>query len=320
MAGGVAVAVGLVEGLVLDRDVGRVAHHHAITLAEDARQQRPVLYLQDVADGVVQQPRLDALALPFEALAVEQGVSHRQVEVKVRGLGEAGGAGRGHGGDQQAETGDGHGVGVEVHAMDRAQGALGQFAGVGGGLALLPGGEQAGETAQQEVAGPAGRVNQPHLGQAKGVQGRGQGVVEDEGLDEGRGLQEGIALARRLGQVLVEVAEEAGVPVRVGEVVDQAPARRIDALEEVQQALGPVRRQGQAPQGVVAAVQQLAQGGQGLQGGEHRQQIVPLGQGGVIVKIDRRPVLGVLQPRSGTRQPGLGEQAVVFEEADEDAG
>jgi hypothetical protein len=70
----------------------------------------------------------------------------------------------------------------------------------------------------------------------------------------------------------------------------------------------------------VAAVQQLAHGRQPLQGREHRQQVIPLGVGGVLVEIDRGPVLGVLQTGPRPRQPRLRQQPVVFQKAHEHAG
>jgi hypothetical protein len=66
---------------------------------------------------------------------------------------------------------------------------------------------------------------------------RGQRAVEDEFLDELGRLQQRVALAGGLGQILVEVAEEAGVPVGVGEVVHQRPARRVHRLPELRSAI-----------------------------------------------------------------------------------
>ena len=57
----------------------------------------------------------------------------------------------------------------------------------------------------------AGRVDQPDLLKAELVDGRGQRAVEDELLDEDGRLQQGVLLLRLLGEVLVQVAQEAGV-------------------------------------------------------------------------------------------------------------
>jgi len=74
----------------------------------------------------------------------------------------------------------------------------------------LPPLELAEPRAVQEVARPAGEVQHPHDAVAEGVEGRRECAVEDELLDEHGRLQEGVAFARELGEVLVEVAEEAG--------------------------------------------------------------------------------------------------------------
>ena len=71
-------------------------------------------------------------------------------------------------------------------------------------------GDDAGHFARQEVAGAAGGIDQARCAEAEGLDGRGEGAVEDELLDEDGGLEEGVAFARGFGEVLVEVAEEAG--------------------------------------------------------------------------------------------------------------
>ena len=78
-----------------------------------------------------------------------------------------------------------------------------------GGL-LVPPVQEPVEGAEQEVARPAGRVDQLEAFERPFLQCRFQGPVEDELLDEHRGLQQRVGLLRVLGQVLVQVAEEAG--------------------------------------------------------------------------------------------------------------
>ena len=51
-------------------------------------------------------------------------------------------------------------------------------------------------------------------------------------------LEQGVLLPCRLGQVLVEVAEEARLPVWVGEVVDKDARFRVDLLPGIDQACG----------------------------------------------------------------------------------
>ena len=48
-------------------------------------------------------------------------------------------------------------------------------------------------------------------------------AVEDEPLDEVGRLEQGVLLAGRLGEVLVQVAQEPRVAIRVGEVRRSAP-------------------------------------------------------------------------------------------------
>ena len=122
---------------------------------------------------------------------------------------------------QQAEAGDGDGVGVEIDAVNTVQGLLHGVAQVASRLVPGPHIEQALESAEQEVAGTAGGIDQAHFLVAEFIQRRRQGAIENEFLDELRGLQQGVALAGGFREVLVEIAQEAGVPGRVGEVVGQ---------------------------------------------------------------------------------------------------
>jgi hypothetical protein len=103
--------------------------------------------------------------------------------------------------------------------------------------------QQPGERPQQEVAAATCRVDQPDFVQPERLDGRLQSAVKDELLDEDGRLQQGVLLAGRLGQVLVQVTQEAGVERRVGEVVDETAALSVDPLEEWQeQVLGRVGR------------------------------------------------------------------------------
>ena len=142
--------------------------------------------------------------------------------------------------DQQPEARDRDGERVQVHAGDGVQRPLRDVARVARRLVSDPFIDQPLEAAQQEVAGAAGRVDHPHFAEAELADGRRQRAVEDELLDELRRLQQRVALARGFRQVLVEVAEEAGVPVGVGEVVHQGAGVRVHLLPELAQR--PSRR------------------------------------------------------------------------------
>ena len=152
----------------------------------------------------------------------------------------------------------------------------------------LPLGEQAGEPAEQEVARAAGRIDHPDLAEAE-LPDRGvERPVQDERLDELGRLEEGIALARRLGQVLVEVAEEARAPVRVGEVVDEPAGVGVHALEEGEQGHGTIARERQAEERVVAPVEQAGHARQ-------RRRLVEAGEQILEVRIVRaRAEVGVV--------------------------
>jgi len=104
------------------------------------------------------------------------------------------------------------------------------------------------EGAQEEVARSAGRVDHAEALQGPLGQGRLQGLIEDELLDELRGLQQGEGLPGVLGQVLVEVPQEAGGQVLIAEVPDEAPGLILLAPE------------GDDPAGHGAANGELAEG------------------------------------------------------------
>jgi hypothetical protein len=78
---------------------------------------------------------------------------------------------------------------------------------------------------------PCGPIT--HFAKADLVDGRGEGAVEDELFDKLGRLQQRVTLAGGLGQVLVQVAQKAGVPRGVSEVVGQRTSVRIDLLPEL---------------------------------------------------------------------------------------
>ncbi|WP_326829806.1 hypothetical protein OIE13_07770 [Streptosporangium sp. NBC_01810] len=98
------------------------------------------------------------------------------------------------------------------------------------------------ERTEQEVPRPAGGVDQLQFRQIETFQGRGEGLVEDELLHEDRRLQQRVLLLDVLREILVEVAEEAGVQALAVEVVREPDAVAVPALESLDQRLGPVSR------------------------------------------------------------------------------
>ena len=322
---GVAPPVQGVHGLVADGDVGRIPDHRVVLLAEDVVQCLQVLGEEGVADAGPAGELVGAAAEVqlVEAPAVEQAVADGQVQAEGRGgLGADGGhAAHLQGRDEQPEAGDGDGEGVEIDPEDLVQCALGQGPRVAAGLAAHPGLEQAPEGPEQEVPGATGGVDQAHGGEAEGVDGRGEGAVEDEGLDEPGGLEQGVAAAGVLGEVLVEVAEEAGVPLGVGEVVDQGAGVRVHPLPEAQQGGGGVAAGAEGPERVVGGVEQGGSGGQGGDAPEAVQQIVPIRVGAPLGGLEVELVLvrGAPAALAGAGDQRGRDQPVVLQEADEAA-
>jgi hypothetical protein len=69
---------------------------------------------------------------------------------------------------------------------------------------------------------------------------RVEGAIEDELLHELWGLEECVALAGVLRQVLVEVAEKACAPLGVAEVMDEGAGGGVDALPQVEELAGAI--------------------------------------------------------------------------------
>ena len=145
---------------------------------------------------------------------MQQAVAGGDVDSEVGGLLEpldAGGPQRRH---QQAEAGDRRRERVDVHAVDSVQGALDQHPLGRARLAGEPFPQQPREGAEQEVAGAAGGVDEADAGEAELVERGGQGAVQDELLDELRGLQQGEALLRVVGEVPGTGRRGSGCPIR----------------------------------------------------------------------------------------------------------
>ena len=123
------------------------------------------------------------------------------------------------------------------------------------GLGLDPAAEEPSERPEEEVARAAGRVDDRRVGQTECGDRRFEGAVEDELLDEDRGLEQRVRLLGVLGEVLVEVAEEAGVPVRVSEVVAEFARLGVESGQLLAELAGAVGGGLEAisPDGVVVA-------------------------------------------------------------------
>ena len=266
MAAGVFAPIGCIQCRVFDDDVRRVAHHRVVLAAQDA------LHLGQVFAGVgMRQPGVgmaggcvkQVLALrQAKAGAVQQAVANGYRHLEVVRIGQALHARGLQGGDKQAKARNGDGKGVQIDPGHGVQRFLRHVHRIAAGLVALPLGQQAVKAAQQKVARTTGGVDQAYFAEAELVDGRCERAVENELFHELGRLQQCVALAGSFAQVLVQVAQEAGVPGRVGEVVQQLPGVRIHLLPELAQRHGGVAAQPQAEGRVVGFVKEGAQAGQ----------------------------------------------------------
>lgn len=74
-------------------------------------------------------------------------------------------------------------------------------------------------------------------------------------------MQKGVPLAGVLGEVLVKVAQETGVPVRIGEVVGQRANVWIRLTPEIKQAREGIPGGPGEPERIVSPIEELAHAG-----------------------------------------------------------
>ena len=303
---------------ILRRDVGRVADDGVILAPQQPIQLRCVL-VDVMMLHLSAEPLGHArhVVLDEEMRAVKQAVAHREGKRKIRRGGKTCLIAGTQRGQQQAEPGDLHGEGVQVDAGHAVQRALRQGLGRGVGINALPLRQQAGETAQQEMPGAAGRVDHSHPLDAELPDRRIQGAREDPVLDEVGRLQQGKPLAGVLGEVLVEVAEKARAEVRVGEVVHQRAGLGHAVAEEGQQRHCAVAGDGQAEQRVVGGVIQAGEARQPSRLGEGFQQEFGVAVVRAGPKEGALPLHRQIQPLAGAGEQRAVEQAVVLQEAQE---
>ena len=138
--------------------------------------------------------------------------------------------------------------------VDRVQGTLHLRSFGGPRLAVEPGVQQPRKRAEQEVAGTTGGVDELGAREPEFVERGRERAIQDELLDELRGLQQGEPFLRVVGKVLVQVAQEAGVPLGVREVVTERARIRVDRSPEGQQIACRVPGDWVAPYRIVLAV------------------------------------------------------------------
>jgi len=165
------------------------------------------------------------------------------------------------------------------------------------------------------VARTAGRVDHPHLAVAELPYGGREGAVEDELLHELGCLQQRITLTRGFRQILVQVTQETGVPVWIGEVVHQQACAGIHLLPELAQGHGRITADAQAENRVVGFIKEGVQTGKRAGFTEGGQQVIAVAISRVGLKVSVMSVARQLQaPRfGGTAQPGTINQLVVFD-------
>ena len=153
--------------------------------------------------------------------SVDEGVADGEVQCEGGSLLQGAQARRLERREHEPESGDRDRERVQVDAVYCVERLLHPGLGVQPGRVPVPAVEQPGERAEQEVPGPAGRVDHREPVQRPLGQRRLQRPVEDELLDEHRRLQQRVGVLGVLGQVLVQVAEEPRGQLGVGQVVDQ---------------------------------------------------------------------------------------------------
>ena len=337
VAGVEALPVEPVEPLVAHGDVGRIAHHDVVRVPQDLAQELRVLGEVEVLVRVLEAgERVLGVEQLFRPPPMEQRVPGGHLHPETRRLDQPAdvtGVDRGH---QEPEPGDRRREGVQVHPRHPVQHVLHQ--GPHAVSRPVPSREleQPPEGPQEEVARAAGRVDHGHRPVPEGLDGRGQRQVEDELLHELRRLEQGVALAGGLGEVLVEVAEEAGVQRAVVAARDERMPRlaglRVRGAEGLEQVPGAVGRRGDRPERVVGLVEQRAHAGEGLDGAEDVEEVLALAVAGVVAEVGALVVpgeaqvglVGAAEPAQPARAAAVGaapiQEAAILQEADEDTG
>lgn len=248
---------------------------------------------------------------------MEQGITSGEVNAEIRSLGEFRKAGELQGGEQEAEPGDGDGKRVEIDPGDRIESMLGHDPGIHLWMVLLPEGGEAVEGAQAKVTGAAGGIDEAHCAIAERLDGWGEGAVEDEFLNESGRLEQGVAFAGGLGEVLVQVSKKAGVPGRVGQVVGQVAGGRIDGAPEIDKGRGGVTGNRLGPERRVPLVEKVRQPGQAGELSEDVEQVVAVRMRGMFAEVRLAHIASDRPARAGAGQARGGDEVVVFQETEE---
>ena len=116
------------------------------------------------------------------------------------------------------------------------------------------------EGTEQEGAGATDRVDDPQAPKSEGIHRGPHRAIKDEVRHEARGLHKRVCLAVKFGEILVNVAKEAGVQPWIAEVVNQLPGV-INPTPETDQMAGRIGREGILPHQRMQVVKQAEGGG-----------------------------------------------------------
>jgi len=168
------------------------------------------------------------------------------------------------------------------------------------------------------MPGAAGGVDHAHDREAEGLHCRLKGAVEDELLHKDGSLEESEAFAGGFGEVLVKVADEAGVGRGVGEVVDERAGGGVGALPEAEKVLRAIGGGAEKVEGVVRIVE-AAEGRQAADGGKNVEEIFAVAIGGMGADVEGVLIVSGSEAVAGAGEQRVIEEGVVIQKTDEDA-
>jgi hypothetical protein len=170
------------------------------------------------------------------------------------------------------------------------------------------------------VTGAAGGIDEADFPEAEGLDSRGEGPVENELLDKVRGLEKGVALAGGFREVLVKITEEAGIPLGIGEVVNELARLFIMLAPEedeltAENTIGP-----ELPERVVFFIKEVPETGEGGEFFEVILEVVALLLKRVFAKVEDLLVIGFLKSFPRTGELGRSDEFLILQKACEDTG
>ena len=112
---------------------------------------------------------------------------------------------------------------------------------------------------------------------------------------------------------MVEIAQKARIPPWVSKIMHQRPRTRVNGLKKRQDFFGPIATEpGRVLPQQIALAKNLLRPRQLGQLATHLQQILAIGLGGVLAKVQLMLIAGTLQVIAQPREPWRANQAIVF--------